>query len=291
MDAGSDLWPEIQLARIVLKPNAKRSFIAVALNAPVEQISPAPRMVPGAAAAPKIPKGCVRDLSEDKGEHRRVTFFDEDTDLGTFSVGTEIVHVPDGAIDSRAIEKDFEPDPEATIGKVPFERYEQRGNINWEAENPKHVCVKLQPGGSSHKQLWVLANQTGDLHNFHIHQMKFRLATREELCRDYHITPPVQWHSCGPSTGMEDTCKNPPSDACEASCNKPDFKFYEEPCKTDPKGKAVWHDTIPVPKGKRVFLVMSFDADQQVGRFVFHCHVLKHEDNGLMAPIEVWKGR
>jgi FtsP/CotA-like multicopper oxidase with cupredoxin domain len=33
---------------------------------------------------------------------------------------------------------------------------------------------------------------------------------------------------------------------------------------------------------------MSFDADQQIGRYVFHCHILKHEDNGLMAPFEVW---
>jgi FtsP/CotA-like multicopper oxidase with cupredoxin domain len=37
-----------------------------------------------------------------------------------------------------------------------------------------------------------------------------------------------------------------------------------------------------------VFVVMSFDTGQQLGRFVFHCHILKHEDKGLMAPIEVW---
>jgi hypothetical protein len=33
---------------------------------------------------------------------------------------------------------------------------------------------------------------------------------------------------------------------------------------------------------------MSFDAKEQVGRYVFHCHILKHEDKGLMAPFEVW---
>ena len=36
---------------------------------------------------------------------------------------------------------------------------------------------------------------------------------------------------------------------------------------------------------------MSYDAKEQLGRFVFHCHILKHEDNGLMAPIEVWNPR
>jgi len=52
-----------------------------------------------------------------------------------------------------------------------------------------------------------------------------------------------------------------------------------------------WHDTIPVPAARSVFIVMSFDAKEQLGRFVFHCHILKHEDQGLMAPIEVLSAR
>jgi suppressor of ftsI len=31
-------------------------------------------------------------------------------------------------------------------------------------------------------------------------------------------------------------------------------------------------------------------APVQVGRFVFHCHILEHEDGGMMAPIEVLAG-
>jgi FtsP/CotA-like multicopper oxidase with cupredoxin domain len=49
-----------------------------------------------------------------------------------------------------------------------------------------------------------------------------------------------------------------------------------------------WHDTIPIPSGVQVFLIMNFDAEQQLGRFVYHCHILKHEDKGLVAPIDVW---
>ena len=59
--------------------------------------------------------------------------------------------------------------------------------------------------------------------------------------------------------------------------------------KPDPGATRRWHDTIPLPPFQTVFLVMSFDAKQQIGRFVFHCHILKHEDVGLMAPIEVWE--
>jgi FtsP/CotA-like multicopper oxidase with cupredoxin domain len=96
--------------------------------------------------------------------------------------------------------------------------------------------------------------------------MKFRLATLDELF-DHHIIPSSRSHTCNPI----DQCKGP------------DYKLYDP----SPDPKTIWHDTIPVPPGM-VFVIMSFDDQLQVGRFVYHCHILKHEDKGLMAPIEVW---
>lgn len=52
-------------------------------------------------------------------------------------------------------------------------------------------------------------------------------------------------------------------------------------------------DTINVPVGKNVKLRMDFrgagkDKNTSIaGTFVYHCHILEHEDNGMMAPIEV----
>jgi FtsP/CotA-like multicopper oxidase with cupredoxin domain len=34
-------------------------------------------------------------------------------------------------------------------------------------------------------------------------------------------------------------------------------------------------------------LIISFMNPEIVGRFVFHCHVVKHEDKGMMQTIEV----
>jgi FtsP/CotA-like multicopper oxidase with cupredoxin domain len=103
--------------------------------------------------------------------------------------------------------------------------------------------------------------------------MKFRLATSDDL-KEHNIKPPTVSH----------TCQDEP-------CSEYDYKFYEEKGPGSDAGlEAVrWHDTMPVPiTGPGVFLIMSFDAAEQVGRFVYHCHILKHEDRGLMAPIEVW---
>ena len=63
----------------------------------------------------------------------------------------------------------------------------------------------------------------------------------------------------------------------------PRFKNIQ---KEDSDAITTWHDTIPLPAAGCVFVVMNFDAQEKVGRFVFNCHILDHEDNGLMAPIQ-----
>jgi hypothetical protein len=284
-----DEWPEIQLARIVLQPNAVASKTLLALNAPVAKI---PNLLEAKALINEnatLPEGCVRDLDPASREFRRVTFMSGgETSDGVktdWSVLTEIV-LPTGTAlqDQSAYKPAYAKDTSVALkidangnGKgVPFEEYvQQDGHIDW---TKRHVCIQIDHGShqGSHKQLWVLSNGTTALHNFHIHQMKFRLATRKELEEEYHIQPPSPSHDCARSAGV---------------CTGPDYDFYDDLTSgdIDPGATRRWHDTIPLLPQRRVFVVMSFDAKQQIGRFVFHCHILKHEDNGLMAPIEVWE--
>ena len=178
LNAGTDWWPEIQLARIVLKPNKGRpSETLVGLNAPIATEEPLPppeetsRMV--RAEEPKRPDGCLPDLNPALKEHRRVTFSGQkDPELKTeWMVETEIVRPPADAKEPEA-ESLFTPltppddatiepattEP-ATIGPIPFEAYKNKdGRIDWEGKGiykkkpTNHVCVKLDAGGNSHKQ-------------------------------------------------------------------------------------------------------------------------------------------
>jgi FtsP/CotA-like multicopper oxidase with cupredoxin domain len=296
---GNDEWPEIQLARIVLEPNVVASSIMVAQNAPVATAPLAPAK---AAIIEKaiLPEGCVRDLDPTVHEYRRVTFIPEgrtsDGMQTDWSVLTEIVRPPEGSglldegdpkmVPANPTETTIDLDANGVPTGVPFEDYVGAdGLVDWTKTNPKHVCIEIDHGAheGSHKQLWVLFNATATLHNFHIHQMKFRLATQKEL-EEHHIAPPAQSHTCDQAS----------------NCSQPDYNFYDDQssstidsvCKstaTAPPRCLLWHDTIPLPPFEKVFIVMSFDAKQQIGRFVFHCHILKHEDGGLMAPIEVWE--
>ncbi len=61
--------------------------------------------------------------------------------------------------------------------------------------------------------------------------------------------------------------------------------------------KSAWRDTIAIPYAKTVgggrvqpgvvHLLMDFRDPIIAGTFVFHCHILEHEDGGMMAKIQV----
>jgi FtsP/CotA-like multicopper oxidase with cupredoxin domain len=276
----TDQWPEIQLAKIILQPNDAQSGVGLALNAPVERIRIEPAAAAAAASPTEMPVGCVRDIDPSLREYRRVTFNDLATNAvpdphPRWTVATEIIRPTAGA--GVQDEKTFKPDNpnETTIGLqngqpkgFPFEKYiGGDGRVDW--TTTKHVCIKLNHLGS-HQQLWVLVNKTGTVHNFHIHQMKFRLAVAEELANHLIKAPPGTFADTFVS-GYNYKIYDDVSHLVDGAAPNPD-----------------WHDTIPIPSGASVFIVMSFDAQQQTGRFVYHCHILKHEDSGLMAPIEVW---
>lgn len=37
----------------------------------------------------------------------------------------------------------------------------------------------------------------------------------------------------------------------------------------------------------RVTVRLRFNRREQIGRFVYHCHILEHEDRGMLALVEV----
>jgi FtsP/CotA-like multicopper oxidase with cupredoxin domain len=48
-------------------------------------------------------------------------------------------------------------------------------------------------------------------------------------------------------------------------------------------------DDVNVPDMGEVKLLIPFTDPAIIGHFVYHCHVLKHEDHGMMANIEVFQ--
>ena len=109
------------------------------------------------------------------------------------------------------------------------------------------VCLPLAKGNKTVTEAWELVNVAGEDHNFHIHQTKFTVFS-------------------GPSSpGM--LVDNIPvlhgSDACDGTI----ATWRSGACQVQP-----------------VYALIPFS---QVGDFVYHCHILEHEDGGMMAHIRV----
>jgi suppressor of ftsI len=52
------------------------------------------------------------------------------------------------------------------------------------------------------------------------------------------------------------------------------------------------HDTVNLPIARmgrpgRVKITIPFTDPHIVGKFVYHCHILEHEDGGMMATLQV----
>jgi FtsP/CotA-like multicopper oxidase with cupredoxin domain len=135
------------------------------------------------------------------------------------------------------------------------------------------VCAKL-----GDQEVWELVNNTDELHNYHIHQTKFRLARSGDR---------------GLPSGFTD------KDAISDPANIVTSQVPEFGTITGLNGVDVWHDTLPVPPASfdsngnritpgRTLVTIPFKDPVQIGTFVFHCHILEHEDGGMMATVEVF---
>jgi suppressor of ftsI len=48
-----------------------------------------------------------------------------------------------------------------------------------------------------------------------------------------------------------------------------------------------YYDTVNVPVRGEIKIIIPFTDSTDVGKFVYHSHLLSHEDKGMMATIEV----
>ena len=110
-------------------------------------------------------------------------------------------------------------------------------------------------------EIWRIINTTGDGHPIHIHLIQFQILDRQPFDTEQY---PGRLVFTGPRV---------PAPANE----RPAFK-----------------DTVKAFPGEVTRLIMRFDLPSGTPtkrgdkfRYVFHCHILEHEDNDMMRPYDV----
>jgi FtsP/CotA-like multicopper oxidase with cupredoxin domain len=101
---------------------------------------------------------------------------------------------------------------------------------------------------------WIMYNFTADAHPIHVHQVKFQVVDRQQLATD------ADGVALQPAQLLPGT--NRPPEAWESG-NK---------------------DTVIAYPGEVTRIKMHFDLE---GFYVWHCHIVEHEDNEMMRPFHV----
>ena len=129
-------------------------------------------------------------------------------------------------------------------------------------------------------ELWEVINLTADTHPIHLHLVQFQLLNRQRFqssySRAYNALNPVL-----PAT----TTINPP-----IGPYLQDGAFSPAPNETG------WKDTVRMNPGEVTRILVRFaptgggsypfDAKAAPG-YVWHCHILEHEDNEMMRPYQL----
>ncbi len=63
------------------------------------------------------------------------------------------------------------------------------------------------------------------------------------------------------------------------------FQFQVLDRNGEPEPFRCWKDTVNVPKHEELRLIVRYD--DYPGKWMFHCHILDHEDHGMMGVLEV----
>jgi spore coat protein A len=106
-------------------------------------------------------------------------------------------------------------------------------------------------------EIWELLNTTEDSHPIHLHLVRFQILDRRSFGEPlYYATRRIRY-----------TSPVMPPDPYEAG----------------------WKDTIRAHSKMITRIIVRFEG--YVGRYVWHCHVLEHEDNEMMRPYQVLASR
>jgi len=117
---------------------------------------------------------------------------------------------------------------------------------------PWHMPITERPVLGT-TEIWELVNLTDDVHPIHLHMVKFQILDRRRFDAFQYMTAQTL-RFVGPAVVAE-------------------------------ANEMGWKDTARANPKTVTRIIVPFEGYS--GRFVWHCHILEHEDNEMMRPYEI----
>jgi spore coat protein A len=137
------------------------------------------------------------------------------------------------------------------------------GSVAWHSPTTENPALDST-------EIWEIYNATGDAHPVHLHLVNFEVLGRQEFTADA-IEQPIVQHNGAVGTGfrLENITLG-------AAVPQP-LEYFEN----SPK------DMVTALPGHVTRIKATFDKP---GRYVWHCHILSHEDHEMMRVLHVGPG-
>jgi o-aminophenol oxidase len=130
-------------------------------------------------------------------------------------------------------------------------------------------------------EVWHIVNFSTDSHPIHLHLVDFQILPRY-FYTVAGATDPIIVDATDPATGLFPDPNRPTFHAIIPDPARPNDA-------TNPDGvdanEAGWKDVVRVNPNEIVTIAMIFEGF--TGRFMYHCHILEHEDMDMMRPMVV----
>jgi FtsP/CotA-like multicopper oxidase with cupredoxin domain len=134
---------------------------------------------------------------------------------------------------------------------------------------------------------WDLVNLTADTHPIHLHLVQFRLRDRRSVDAAGYLQAVFGVPELHPEDVGRGVRPFPPADG-----------FVSGPAVGPSPFEDGWKDTVQAHPGMVTRIVVPFGAGASAqvpfgqrttftGEYVWHCHILDHEDNEMMLPYRV----
>ena len=205
-----------------------------------------------------IAPGERADLVVDFAEHRgeRILLKDVTSTLMQFRVAQERVADPSALPQTlRPVPRIAEASAIQTRKLSLEELHDRRGEPLAHLLDGKrwHEPVSEKPALGT-TEIWEFLNLTDDAHPIHLHLVRFQILDRRALETSAYIYENKKIVYLGAAV---------PPDANEAG----------------------WKDTVRATPRASTRIIVKFEGYS--GRYVWHCHILEHEDNEMMRPYEI----
>ncbi len=263
--ANGKLFPYLEVEprkyrfRVLNGSNARFFHLTLTNNLAFQQIGtdqgllPAPVALQRISLAPAERADVIVDFSGNRGE--KVILKNDNLNVMQFRVAGR------GAADSIMLPKTLRPVPRILESAAVKTRALSLVEVDDLVQRPMTMLLNnahwSMPVTESpvldSTEIWELANTTDDAHPIHLHLVRFQILDR----RTFDVS--TYW-----ATGQ--------------------MKFFGPPIPPEP-GEAGWKDTVRADPGMVTRIIARFEGF--AGRYVWHCHILEHEDNEMMRPFEV----